>query len=262
MLPLTPDKPVMLIVVCGMLRSGSTLQYQAACALVEAAGLSPLVDGRAHSAGLGWDWPTVMTSHSTSDRWHVVKVHDPNPTIEASLSPSGMRYVYSYRDLRDVAASWIAKEQIDVSKPPSVALDFVPNALESYAHFTRQPRVLLTRYETMVANIEECVRAMRDFLHLAVTDEACRDIAMSLNFDSQRGRIAQTDWRSGQLWDSKSLLHRNHLRDGAIGKFRHELPAAYIDHIESIGGDWLMSHGYPLSTPSRVPSTARPAWVA
>ena len=96
----------MLVVCCGMYRSGSTLHYQIAGALVEAAGVG---------ARAGWDWASADVSLARpgagrTGAMGVIKVHEPHPEpgVEAGLDPDGVLYIYSHRDLRDVVVSYAA----------------------------------------------------------------------------------------------------------------------------------------------------------
>lgn len=131
----------MLLVCIGMIRSGSTLQYNLASELVETVG-----KGR-REGFYAWDeWPSVQKKFikwcADSD-WHVIKVHD--LFMYSELPEQRVKYIYIYRDYLGVANSakkiW-GKDVAETVKQIDSSLD-ARNAL------LHDSRALIQTYENL-----------------------------------------------------------------------------------------------------------------
>lgn len=224
----------MLVICCGMQRSGSTLQYQIACAVAERAGV-----GR----GVGWDWPNATPEMAVSARpVHVLKVHQPNDTFELTLDPAFTRYLYCHRDVRDVVVSLI-------DKTGPMDDDRLVNELKNgligpYNAFVSRPGALVSRYEDMINDLPGEVRRIAQTIGVTVHETDVADIADGLRLENQKAFIGGRDWSDGRAWDGRTLLHRNHIADGLVGKWRERLSERQIAIIEQHAGGWLRARGY------------------
>lgn len=235
----------MLILVCGMQRSGSTLHYQIAKELVERLGAG---------SGLGWSWDLVTPELTRKGAARsVVKVHSPCEPHERALDRDRVQMLYSYRDLRDSMASLIQKR--GPLEPDAFAWN-VRDALDSYAHFTRAGRVLISRYEDFTRDIAGEVERIGAFLGLSASASLRDELVRGLDLDAQRRRIASVEWREGQAWDPGSLLHHNHIRDGAVGKWRTVLTPEQVATIHAMAGPWLVERGYATEAEVGVSESA------
>ena len=234
----------MLIFCCGMIRSGSTLQYQIASGVARLAGAGE---------GAGWDWDKVRPEMASADRpVFVVKVHTPNPAIESSLDLRNVRYVYSHRDVRDAMASYIQKDgPVTDERFEELLLE----QLASYEHFTTRRGAHVAPYEALTRDIPGEARAIERLMGVTIGDQARADLCAGLRLDRQRERIASRPWRPGEQWDEETLLHHNHIRDGASGKWREVLTPAQRDIVRRVAGDWLRARG-GLSQRSGSPGAA------
>lgn len=223
----------MLVIVCGMPRSGSTLHYQIACAVVERTGL-----GR----GLGWNWDALLAAKSAPRPRGVVKVHDPNPEVEATLDHDDTRFLYSFRDIRDAAASFV--DTFGHAERNAFRVR-IREWVRWFDHFASRPHVMLSRYEDF-ANGERGIgretRRVADFLGAPLPAGVEQRIAESLTIERQRERIASADQVAP--WDPVSLLHRNHIRDARSGKWKDRLSAESLAIIDEEAGGWLRRMGY------------------
>jgi hypothetical protein len=216
-----------------MPRSGSTLQYQIAVEVVRAAGLGDAA---------GWDWPSVSAYDAAPDTpIRVVKVHEPDPTHEPSLNPSGVVYLLTYRDTRDAAASFLAK--FGERSPERLEAE-VRRWLDNHRHFTTRHRVLASRYETFVDDIAGEVRRVAHVIEAPLSDATIESIASGLTPDRQRERVAAFEQSSGSAWDATTLLHRSHLADGAIGKWKSALTQEHLDAVLRASDAWLREMDY------------------
>lgn len=229
----------MLVVCCGMPRSGSTLQYQIVCELIERAGVGERPEA--------WPSPIEPEMGVGLRPVHVAKIHDPDPRLDA-FDPLFVRYVYVYRDVRDAIASHLQKLRAagEDDIPPERIGDVVrEQMLDPFAHFTTRPApMLVSRYEEMVADVRGEVACIATFLGLRLQPDDCRQIAAKLDLESQRRFLESRRWDPEERWDDRTLLHRNHISDGRVGKHREVLSEAQRQAVERVAGPWLVEQGY------------------
>jgi hypothetical protein len=70
--------------------------------------------------------------------------------------------------------------------------------------------------------------------------EASRKISATL----QKGSKAQIDVFSGHRFDSKTLLHANHIDSGKVGRWRDELSEAQVQILNRTFEKWMPLLGY------------------
>jgi hypothetical protein len=227
-----------LIIVCGMPRSASTLQYQLACEVVERAGAG---------SRLGWDWPAARPELASAPRpMHVVKVHEPNPAVESRLACGHVRYLYTYRDVRDAAASvaqWKGREH----GTPEAAAQWIRWA----EHFMSRPNVLVARYEDWTRDIPGEIRRVERFLGLTLSDADRARLARDLSIEGQKELIERELVATGRDLDPRTLVWRAQVQDARVGKWRDFFDAATLDRFDELCGHWLRARGY---------APARAAW--
>ncbi len=232
----------MLVVCCGMPRSGSTLQYQIACELIEAAGA-----GRRPGT---WPSPIEPEMARMPRPVHVAKLHDPDPRLDA-LDPRWTRYVYVYRDVRDAIASHLQKIRAagEPDIPPAQIGEVVRRRmLEPFERFASIPGALVSRYEDLVADVPREVRCIAEAIGLEADDALARAIGARLDLPAQRRYIERHPWGDGERWDDRTLLHRNHISDARVGKFHDVLSEDQIREVERVAGAWLRDRGYDPAT--------------
>lgn len=230
----------MLIVCCGMPRSGSTLQYQIACELVERAALG--------TRPAAWPSPIDPSMWAGPRPIHIAKTHDPDPRL-AGFDPRHTRFVYAYRDVRDAIASHLQKIADDAHPgidDADIARVVRERMLDPFAHFTTMPGVLVSRYERMIDDLPEEIRRIARHIGIEPDAETTHAIAEALALDTQRRFLSARPWHTGEAWDDRTLLHRHHIRDGRVGKFRDVLTPAQLDAVEAIARQWLLAQGYPV----------------
>lgn len=221
----------MLIIVCGMPRSASTLQYQLACEVVERAGAG---------TRLGWDWSSAEPSMADQPRpMHVVKVHEPNPEFESRVAGRHVRYLYTYRDVRDAAAS-VAQWKGRGHGTPEAAQQWIRWA----DHFMSRQAVLVARYEDWTRDIAGEIRRVEAFLGLALSDADRRGIARALSLEGQKELIERRLLATGRNLDPHSLVWRSQIQDARVGKHREFFDADTLDRFEALCGPWLRARGY------------------
>ncbi len=158
----------MLVVCNGMLRSGSTLQYNFVRMLLELK--SSAVDARhAEPATIDDD---LLASWCASKAMTVIKMHSIDPRVVALLMDNKATICYVYRDLRHVAASIRRKW----NPPWPEILASLDGAVASFDELTNMPGVLVQRYESLITNEVEAVQQIAEHLGLDVTPEEFDEI--------------------------------------------------------------------------------------
>lgn len=237
----------MWVFACGMQRAGSTLQFQIAAHIVEAAG-----------AGQRLPWmPPDAVARLLSDEpppadLRILKTHHYQDAFGALFRRGAASGLYIFRDIRDVVVSIMRKEAKTFA--PKWVQFRVGRNLEWFAHWTAQPRVLVSQYETVMDDLPTEVGRIAAHLGLALDRAACEGIAAQYTLDRQRARIEQARARDdlrathadGLKMDRASLLHTNHIQSGAVEGWRAALTAEQVAFVEDIAGDWLRANGYRL----------------
>lgn len=231
----------------GMYRSGSTLQYNIACELVERHGWGTrigFVDGRQYPGG-----------GSHSEYLRVLKSHDGHENFAAALRAGEAKAIYCFRDLRDVAFSLMHKFQIgfqDIVAPGG----WLAKCLRNDAFWTGLPNVFSQRYEEMIVQPEATVREIARFIGVAITDNQARlladDYSLTRNIARTRelsrrlreARIDLDDPANNFARDDHTQLHWNHCRSGDVGTWRESATAEQRAALAEACGDWLIRREY------------------
>lgn len=246
----------MWVFCAGMMRSGSTLQYQIAKTLVERSergvGAGSCVPGR---------FRELIARHEDAGQLHVVKCHRYLPTARGRLRRGEARALYIYRDLRDVVVSMMHKEERSFRQLMDAG--FVEQLLEDDAIWSAQPNTLVSVYDDVTADVAAEVERIARFLEIDVALSEVDRIAAEHSLDRQKRRLEGFDF--GQegvaegrtsLVDPDTLLHHNHVRSGRSGQWSEVLTREQVAEIERIAGPWLVARGYALSDGAARP-TAR-----
>jgi hypothetical protein len=233
----------MWVLACGMIRSGSTLQYQIAAELVERHGIGQRIEYASEE-----DFPILAARYRGVPGHKVFKAHICTPELEQLCSEGDAVALYSYRDLRDVALS--ASRKFGISLEDLLERGWLDQAIADGKRWRAQPRVLVSRYEEVVMNLTLEVERTAQFLELQTTRSQAEQIAVSLSIDQQRERIrvampeAARAARATLLeFDPHSLLHHNHIHEGEVGGWRTLSPDEQLRLAERYGW-WLTAEGY------------------
>ena len=214
------------IICAGMYRACSTWQYEVVGHLVE-----HHLKGRRLGYVSGESYETLGVSGpggcpgADATRWRVLKSHEGARSFSRALESGQALAVYVYRDLRDVIFSLIHKR--GTSFRQLLRQGMIHQLLANDRFWRRQPRVLVQRYEDLVADPVTGVVQLARHLGLGVARREAAAIAEEYSLASNRTRIetpAAAAPRSGyrpprarptqQICDSTTLLHWNHLRAG------------------------------------------------
>ena len=236
----------MLVICCGMKRSGSTLQYQLAVSILERTG-----KGR----GLG-DLRNVdcqeLHQANTTGEIQVLKVHKFSHLkgIEKAFEKGHAVGLYVYRDLRDVAVSLMNLRHLSFDQ--LIRRREIPDNLRAFDQFTALPRMHISRYEDMVNNLSTEALKIANHLGIELSDQEAESIAQEYSLTQQKARIDQWKQQVGinnKERNPNTLLHQNHIKSGRCQQWKTALLPLQISYLENLTGKWLVDHNYGLSQP-------------
>lgn len=217
----------------GMIRSGSTLQYNIVSELLErvcGGRRTTWVDASDHAEFFRHDRvePTSF------------KAHQLVPEIRLQLATNRSRGVSCFRDIRDVIASSLIKFRL-VNEQASI-LRHARQAIDDFAAWEACPGVLVSRYEDMVADVRAEVARIAGHLQLQCADELLETIARRC--EGLEAGLGPSLTSGAYTFDPHTLLHTDHFNGGTIGRYRSELDPRVVDALEAEFGTWLAGHGY------------------
>ena len=233
----------------GMYRSSSTWQYEV---------VSHMAETYRNGVRLGFiegiHFQALPGQEHAPERVRVLKTHDVHPLFIRELNAGNALPIYSYRDMRDVAFSFMHKAGLTFDE--MIEQKFLDKVLANDAYWRAQPRLVCQKYETVITDeigaVAELSRAIG--LDLPVVDLA--RIAQDYSWDANLRRTREVKERAqaaGLNLDDKAhifehdphtLLHWNHLREGKRKSWRELATPAQRATLAATCGEWLMANGY------------------
>jgi len=227
----------------GMIRSGSTVQFQITSAIVEA-------------TNRGKRFPYTPEANfaklhreAHGHEFAVFKAHLCLPDLAYECLLNGAKVVYSYRDIRDVAASAIRKFAITFDE--LIKKGWLDQAIDDYYQWTAMPDVLISRYETFHNNLTQETQRISSFLQIPLGDQVMEHIGRDHQLDRQKAKIAQLHStnidaveRGDLVFDPRELLHWNHIHEGQVASWKISLTQEQSIYLTDRFSDWLLATGY------------------
>ncbi len=238
------------VICCGMYRACSTWQYEVAAHLVE-----QKLGGERLGYLAGPEYQAVCSTRADSPaRSRVLKSHDASPALGCALEQGRALGLYSYRDPRDVVFSLMHKRGLSFRGLARQGM--LQRILANDRFWTRRPRVLIERYEDLLADPPAGVERIARHLGIELEPDEAERIAAEYSREANRERAralahrlheAGVDLENAagvQICDPGTLLHWNHLREGGDGAWRVLATPRQIAMLDRVFGPWLVSHGY------------------
>ncbi len=176
----------------GMIRAGSTLQYQIASELIERADLgrrTTFIPPADHAAALADPPPFGLSTFKT---------HQLTDPVAAQCRAGGAVALYIFRDLRDVVSSFQRKEGVRLAGQQLT--DQVLELVRTDAAWRSLPHVYVSRYEDVILSLGAEVRRIAEFLGVPCPEAVERQIAGDLSYAEQEKTIGssspRTWWRT------------------------------------------------------------------
>jgi hypothetical protein len=232
----------------GMRRSGSTVQFQMTAAVVEAAGKGHRIEWvRPNEFG------TLRKQCANDAAWKVFKTHICTEEVAREFDQRNAVGVYVFRDLRDVTVSVMRKNRLGLDQV--LDSNLLENCIEQHQRWTSMPRILISKYEEMTADLTREVDRIAAHIEIKLSAERYAQIAAEYSIERQRERIEEIKNSShlrqgvtgGACFDPRTNLHTNHIYSGEVGGWRNALSNEQVARIEAKAADWLIAYGYELS---------------
>lgn len=243
----------MLIICNGMLRSGSTLQYNIVT------GVFGTVSAVKRAGFLGdFADPAVRTkldAMKAAGGVSVVKTHE--PALDSAFYDSRVRVLFSYRDVRDIAASIRKKWRYPFEK----ILADIETMLAIQRNFESIPNVFFQSYDKLYNDLPGAIADIAAFLEVPLTSEDCSRIADENSIGSQidsRSKRTPIPKRIGSIlrrrtYDPRTLLHSDHISatNGKDGDWLNQFSDEEISFMNIRFGRWLAEYGYTADGTSK-----------
>jgi hypothetical protein len=230
----------MLIVVCGMHRSGSTLVWQVARQLMlEHPGLRNPRDLSSSEFPVAARCPHDLL---------MVKVHYRQELKLSHFPDVGARYLYTYRDTRDVVASLFRKGRYPVGDPRRGAVEarrIARREVDGDAVWTAKGDRWVGRYESFRSDTRGLIQDLAGYLKVVASPSRIEDILAYVDVSRQIERSAMAPLRG---IDHDTRMTSNHITDGREGAWRDTLTPEEHAAIECECREWLIHRGYRIQS--------------
>lgn len=232
-----------------MYRSGSTYQFNLASEIIELKAVGARCDYGQYQHNPGSYLSKVTNSPLL---YRTLKLHRIPAEGLRMANRKEAKCLSCYRDIRDVVASWQAKNRCLLSVSDGLA--FARMAIQEFTEWEElgNDMCLIQKYETMTTNPLQAVQAIANFLNIRISKEAGMDICKKCSINSARQRIKNIKEEdimrlNSMAWDRHTLIHLDHLNAGTVGRFTEELNPDLTRILENEFYEWIINHGYSLS---------------
>ncbi len=233
----------------GMYRACSTWQYEVLCHLVEA---------KLGGQRLGFldadEFAAIRSQRPVTSPIAIMKSHDADGVFASSLLSAESVAVYAYRDLRDVAYSFMHKASLSFEL--LVSERFIPKVLSNDRFWRSQPGIFVQQYETLLTKQLDGVRQLADRLGIKLNDGEADRLAEAYSWqanfrrtldvrrDAEAAGIDLGDQANTNKQDPLTLLHWNHMRVRRSTSWRELSTVRERETLAYLCGDWLIANGY------------------
>jgi hypothetical protein len=240
-----------------MYRACSTWQYEVVAHLLEHHGGGQrlgYLTGEQYAALVRADPGHGSPAPGTG--WRVLKSHEGDRGFARALAEGRAVAVYAYRDIRDVVFSLMHKRGWTFEQ--LLRQGMIHQVLANDRFWTRQPGVLIQRYDDLLADPVGGVLGVARHLGIALADGEAAEIAAAYSLESNRARTEALRRRleqagldlnqaaNSQICDPSTLLHWNHVRSGGSGSWLSLATPAQRALLDRLCARWLQERDYPL----------------
>jgi hypothetical protein len=227
----------------GMIRSGSTLQYNIASEIIERKGLG--------KREIWIDDHNNYFSNSRVDGLTTFKSHVLSSPIANCLRDGLGLAIASYRDVRDVVASWQIKHRKIFALEECIEVG--RTAIRNFSQWEDLPEecVYIGKYEDFFCNISGEIKKISEVMQVEINSTEIADIAATLNaveIAKKLNSLSEDALTTSGIykWDTKTLIHLDHLNGGAVGRYRTEISEEILKAMNLEFADWLEKHCYQI----------------
>jgi hypothetical protein len=246
------------VICCGMYRACSTWQYEVVAHLLEDHG-----HGRRLGYLTGEQYARLVRSEAAAgastpgDACRVFKSHEGDRSFARALEQGRALAVYAYRDVRDVVFSLMHKRGLTFEQ--LLRQGMIDQILANDRFWTQQPRILIQRYEHLLADPVAGVLALASHLGFNLGEEEADRIARGYSLESNKARSEALRRRleqvgldlsqaaNAQICDPTTLLHWNHVRGGGPGSWTTLATPRQRAVLDRLFRPWLQARHYRIS---------------
>jgi len=162
----------------------------------------------------------------------VLKCHTLDAAGLALAQLQAAKVIYTWRDLADATASYMAIYDIDFEQ--TIAL--MSSSLDLYLHH-RNNGALILSYEAITQRPTESVAAIASYMNVAACQERVAEIAEAFSFGRMRERLKTA--RAGAALasiasNSELVKDRLHIRDGSTGYGARRLNQGQLRRLQEL----------------------------
>ena len=234
------------IFCCGMIRSGSTLQYQIVADLVETFNLGYRVGFVTEEEFL-----EIYAEKKKENKFLVVKTHECFDIATELLNQNNASGFYTLRDLRDVILSCMRKFNLTFEK--LIEKKWIDYAIEQGDCWRECKNILISKYEDIILSPVEEFKKYASHTGLKISEKYTEKLIEKYSLNKQLNRIKEIRpnglniiEKEKAIYDSTSLLHSDHIHKGQIEGWKDELTESQIELIENKYRSWLVANKYIL----------------
>lgn len=228
----------MLLQCAGMIRSGSTLQYNIAKRVLELTAAGEHIHANEDIVR------RIRQALDDPHRIYVNKTHKYQPMFlsRSDFASGRAKITMIYRDIRDIVASHLKFKKRSTFAGVMVDLeDWTTHAERDWFEAVPENMRLRVRYEDIAHDIKNHALLIAKFLGLALTVAQAEQIAAELHIE----RVRQETRKQSNM-NAHTHCGVEHVHDGSAGWYREVLTAKQIATIEDRVGDWLTANGYQI----------------
>jgi hypothetical protein len=214
----------MQIICDGMQRSGSTWSYHVARGLL----LRCRPGEEIHCSYLE-DVAEFIASAPASARHTLLKTHLLDPTGKALARSGAARFIYTWRNLPDVTASFLAIFGGDFEH----AFLAITNSLVIYRFHVRERNALLLGYDEIMHSPREAIARVAAYLGLEPAESDIAALAHEQSLPEVRRRLEQGE-TSHDPHAPETMLHPHHIQKGGSGYGAKILTPEQLARLEAL----------------------------
>lgn len=211
--------PIIDIVVCGMPRSGSTLLFNILREIVR-------IDLDKSDGFFTTDKQYALVIKS--ERSYIVKkTHNLSWIIIKRIKKKKSIGFFTHRDIRDIFVSMM---QIGWIKDFKTFLNYhLPRIINIALIYAGVKNMHIYSYEQLINNKIEILKNLQTILNIKLDENSIAKILKKTSIDETNKKVSKL--AKNQEYDPSSHIHRNHIRDAKIGKWKDKLTEYQIKLI-------------------------------
>jgi len=226
--------PITDVVVCGMPRSGSTLLFNILREMVRMD-----LDKRDGFFKNDKEYDHLLKSEKS---YFVKKTHNLSWILIKRIRRKKTIGFFTHRDIRDIVVSMMQKGWIEDFD--TFITHSLPSIINIALIYASVKNMHVYSYEELINNKIKIIQDLQNILNVKIDEDSVYKIIERTSIEKAKEIIAKLG--KNQNYDPTSHLHKNHIRDAKIGKWKEKLTKNQIEIINSVAKDYLKYFNYEL----------------